>query len=90
MIVIEKKLKLSGIDTSIRFMITKDLFPSKNLETPKLNKDITLIFFKSVINLGRQNSINCQLGKHNYNLNTISKLSLHRLILDFKSKEQSK
>lgn len=83
-----KKPKLSGIGTSIKFMKTKDLFPLKAVETP--NKEVTLKIFKDIIDLGERNNINCQLGQHNYNLNPILKLSIHKLILDFKTKQSSK
>jgi len=83
-----KKPKLSGIGTSIKFMNTKDLFPPKNLKNQTTNKVIVKKFFEDVIELGRKNNINCQLGQYNYCLSVISNLSIHRLMSDFKRQQK--
>lgn len=83
-----KKPKLSGIGTSIKFMNTKDLFPPKNVKKQTINKIEVTKLFEDVIELGRKNNINCQLGQYNYYLSVISNLSIHRLMSDFRTQHK--
>lgn len=84
-----KKPRLSGVGTSLRCITAKSL-SKKKVET-RIQPENSIHFLNSIMTLGAENKIECQIGAHKYGEieSPLKVMSIHRAIIKFNTQYSS-
>lgn len=84
-----KKPRLSGVVTSLRCITAKSL-TKKKVET-RIQPENSIHFLNSIMTLGAENKIECQIGAHKYGEieSPLKVMSIHRAIIKFNTQYSS-